>query len=83
MSFLRSTTEMQAAIEGCGFESVAFHDGTDAALAWFRERLGATGEPAPLGLHLLLGDNFKPAFQNVLRNLEEQRIALIMAVYRK
>jgi len=83
ISFLRPVAWLQAAIEAAGFECLAFRDGTDAALAWFRERVGAGGEPPPLGLHLLLGGSFRPAFQNLLRNLEEQRLAVIAAVYRK
>jgi hypothetical protein len=41
---------------------------------------GATAPP-PLGLHLLLGADAGRMFANMLRNLEEGRIAVIEAVW--
>lgn len=84
LSFLRPVAEIRALIERHGFEEIAFQDMTAHAVSWFRER--ATAAPTatpPLGLHLLLGKNFKPAFANQVRNLEENRVAVIKAVFRK
>lgn len=82
-SFLRPAAEVRSLVQESGFEEAAFRDTSKAAFEWGRERLAsAPATPPPLGLHLLLGRNFKPAFQNMLRNLEQDRIAIIEAVYR-
>ena len=39
------------------------------------------GHAAPLGLHLLFGPVIGVMFQNLARNLEEHRIAVIEAVF--
>ena len=84
LSFLRPVAETRALIEDSGFAELAFRDTTAAAREWFRGRLAAAaGTPPPLGIHLLLGETFRPAFQNQVLNLEENRIAVIQAVYRK
>nr|NIM41480.1 SAM-dependent methyltransferase [Hydrogenophaga sp.]NIN55726.1 SAM-dependent methyltransferase [Hydrogenophaga sp.]NIO51889.1 SAM-dependent methyltransferase [Hydrogenophaga sp.]NIO90109.1 SAM-dependent methyltransferase [Hydrogenophaga sp.]NIQ62426.1 SAM-dependent methyltransferase [Hydrogenophaga sp.] len=38
--------------------------------------------PAPLGLHLLMGESAAVKFGNVLRNLEDDRIRVAQAVLR-
>jgi hypothetical protein len=84
LSFIRAAAEMRALIEKTGFAELAFHDRAEVARAWFRERLASwPAAPPPLGLHLLLGATFRPAFENVLRNLEEDRVTVIEAVYRR
>lgn len=84
MSFLRSMADTRATIESAGFAELAFHDRTEATLRWFRARLARSAQAStPVGLHLLLGENFAPAMENQLRNLDEHRIAVIEAVYRK
>ena len=37
----------------------------------------------PLGIHLLMGDTAPTKIQNVLRNLQENRICVIQAVAEK
>ncbi len=37
----------------------------------------------PLGLHLLLGDDFGTMFRSYGRNLEEDRIAVIQGVFER
>ena len=54
------------------------------ALEWFRKRVAAARVAAvapPLGLHLLLGEDFAPMFRNQVRNLQEGRISVIMGVW--
>ena len=36
-----------------------------------------------LGLHLLLGADFGSMFRNQVRNLEEQRVAVIQGVFKR
>jgi SAM-dependent methyltransferase len=84
ISFLRSPAEVRALLADLGFREVAWVDTTAASLAWFRAwtaRPAASATPGPLGLHLLLGPDFPAMGRNQVRNLEEDRIALIQAVF--
>lgn len=84
LSFLRPASALDTLVRASGFHELAWRDGTADAIAWFRSRLAAIADaPPPLGLHLLLGERFRPAFENLLRNLEEERVAVIEAVYCK
>lgn len=84
LSFLRPVDAMRALITNSGFDEESFDDNTATALAWFRERMAAMpAMPPPLGLHLLLGEAFKPAFQNFVKNMEQRRVAVIQLVYRR
>ncbi|HXH83824.1 MAG TPA: methyltransferase domain-containing protein [Candidatus Tectomicrobia bacterium] len=85
ISFLCTADDMRGLIPAAGFRELAWVDGSREAIAWFRERLAAAqqGPPPPLGLHLLLGAETRPMLGNVLRNLEEDRVAVIQAVYER
>ncbi|MBI3029232.1 MAG: methyltransferase domain-containing protein [Candidatus Rokubacteria bacterium] len=83
-SFLRPPQAIRALLSGKHFEEVAWVDVSTPALEWFRKRVAAARAavaPPPLGLHLLLGEDFAPMFRNQVRNLEEGRIAVIMGVW--
>ena len=84
VNFLRPAPAVRALIAGSGFEEVAWVDVSGASLGWFRQRVAAmqaAPAPSPLGLHLLLGSDFGPMFRNQVRNLEENRIAVVQAVW--
>ena len=84
LSFLRPLAQLRAVIEHSGFLELVMRDVSAQALAWFRERVAsAPASPPPLGLHLLLGQSFRAAFGNMLRNLEEGRLVVFEAVYRR
>ena len=88
ISFLRPWEEMRALLRETGFAEVAWVDVTQSSLEWFRRRIAATataGTAAPpaLGIHLLLGPRFGPSFRNLVRNLEENRLAVVQAVLRR
>lgn len=78
ISFLCSPAEAQAAICGAGFRPVAWEDQTAAALAWF-QRLVAASTAAP-GVS---GVTSPPMITNLVRNLAEQRIVVVQAVYER
>ena len=82
ISFLASPDELQEHVEECRFEILQWQDVSEPAAEWFRERLAAVqaGDPPPLGLHLLLGEDARAMFTNMLRNLEEERIVLVQTV---
>lgn len=87
-SFLAPPTELQELITSSGFEQVVWRDVTEDSLDWFRNKLDQmrsrpADAPVPLGLNLLLGKDAPTMMKNVVRNLEEERIQVIQAVYNR
>lgn len=85
ISFLRPAEAIRTLIKETGFREVSWVDVSRPSLEWFQQRAAASagGALPPLGLHLLLGENFGPAFKNQVRNLAEDRIAVIEAVFER
>jgi ubiquinone/menaquinone biosynthesis C-methylase UbiE len=85
ISFLQTPRQLRQSLEAGGFEILHWRDSTETGRLWFRRRNEkAAGQgSAPLGLQLLLGPEFPAMAQNQLRNLEEDRIALIEAIVRR
>jgi ubiquinone/menaquinone biosynthesis C-methylase UbiE len=87
ISFLRLPEEVRALIASIGFDESAWVDDTASALRWFRERLAAanaaSGELPPLGLHLVLGADLGQMFQNLARNLQEDRVVVVKGVFER
>ncbi len=54
-----------------------------AGLASGMHVLRRAAAPPPLGLHLLLGADAGPMFENQARNLEEGRLAVIQTVFER
>lgn len=86
-SFLLTPDQMKSALEAQGFEIVSWVDRTDAGVEWFAElekRQAATlAAPGALGLHLVMGPEFKTMGANLGRNLRDGRALLIEAVVRR
>jgi ubiquinone/menaquinone biosynthesis C-methylase UbiE len=87
ISFLRPPEEVRALIASIGFDESAWIDDTASALRWFRERLAAadaaSGELPPLGPHLMLGADLGQMFQNLARNLQENRVVVVQGVFER
>ena len=83
ISFLESEEWMRQRIAETGFRELLWESVTTIALEWVRERLSASGPPPPLGLQLLIGATARTALANVARNLEEDRIRVVEAVFEK
>lgn len=84
ISFLRPAENVRALVRGFGFAEQAWLDTSATSLAWFRERVAAVraaATPPPVGLHLLLGPDAGRMLENVVRNLDEGRLAIIQAVW--
>jgi MPBQ/MSBQ methyltransferase len=84
-SFLATAGELRRSIATAGFEIVHWHDDTANARTWFAglaDRIAERGLP-PLGIHLLLGEDFALMAANQRRNLDEDRIGLIQLVARR
>jgi hypothetical protein len=82
ISFLSTPQSTRAALERIGFRVVAWQDTTQEALEQqvARAKALASGSLPPLGLHILIGEAYPAVTKNMLRNLQEQRIALLNAV---
>jgi SAM-dependent methyltransferase len=83
-SFLCTPEELRGVLGASGFEELHWRDTTAQGRDAFRARVSAAERdgPPPLGLHLLLGPEFGRMAKNTLRNLEENRIAVIETVWR-
>lgn len=88
LSFLVAPDELQEIIESSGFERAAWQDVTPESLEWFKNKLNQmqsrpNDAPVPLGINLLLGETAPTMMKNTVRNLEEDRIKVIQAVYKR
>jgi SAM-dependent methyltransferase len=76
-SFLASEAEYRRALEVAGFELRAVRERTAFGVAFFQamqQRIAERGPP-PLGLHLLMGPDAPTKTANMLRSLQEGRVA--------
>ena len=85
ISFLRTPSETRDVIRAAGFKEVAWKDVTEEARAFVRQRAeaaaaGSAEEPG-VGLPLIMGADAQPKLANLGRNLAEDRLALIQAVF--
>jgi ubiquinone/menaquinone biosynthesis C-methylase UbiE len=87
LSFLLPSEDVRRLIRRTGFAESVWQDESDAVAAWLGERLAqmqappGSGPPSPLGLALLLRDDFPRMFANVARNLAEGRLQVVHAVW--
>lgn len=82
ISFLYNAPQLMDVLREAGFKILVWRDVTSAGRDWFgrmQEKRGQNELPS-LGLHLLLGPHFHQMVHNQLRNLNEDRIALVEAV---
>jgi len=82
IGFLADVDTLPDILADAGLQVLDWEDRSADSLAWFRKavaQFNAMG-PAPLGLHLLMGDSALPKFENLIRNLQEGRIAVIQSV---
>jgi SAM-dependent methyltransferase len=86
LSFLRAPDAVHALLRARGLRPREWIDTTATSLAWFRERRAAMrqgGPPPPLGLHMLLGPDMPAMFDNLVRNLAEDRLAVFEGVWER
>jgi SAM-dependent methyltransferase len=87
LSFLVPPDEFRALAAGAGLREAGWRDTSAESLEWFRARAAAMraaaegGRRPPLGLHLILGDDFPAMFANQVRNLEERRVFVVMGTW--
>jgi len=83
ISYLRSPEAIRTLLKDTGFVEVDWLDETAICAAWFDQyAAGILANPfPPVGLHLILGNDYPAIFQNHMRSLAEHRIAVIQAVF--
>jgi SAM-dependent methyltransferase len=81
-SFLLDADATRAVLESSGFTVRVWRDVSAEARQWFAA-LRPPAQPPKLGLHLLLGPDFRTMSGNFGRNVIEGRVGLLMAVCEK
>ena len=76
---------MRQQIKQMGFVEHVWNDLTLDSLAWFQKTIAtrASAPPSPLGIQLISGSDFAEKGKNVVRNLAEQRLSIIQAVFKR
>lgn len=85
LSFMASPQEIYQLLGQIGFKKQTWNDVSSECVAWFRQlrAAGRTNTPSPLGLHLLMGPNFRQKVGNIFRNIAEGRATVIEAVWER
>lgn len=81
-SFLMTAEATRAVVEKCGFAIRTWRDVSEEARQWFGAQKPLAQSPK-IGLHLLLGPDFRIMAGNFGRNITEGRVGLLMAVAEK
>jgi ubiquinone/menaquinone biosynthesis C-methylase UbiE len=71
--------------EVVGFKEVAWEDKTESVIEWIKQmkkRVQTSGPPLT-GLHVLVGPHWSDLVKNLLRNLEEGRIAVAQGIFER
>ena len=85
-SALAAPDEYRGALESAGFTLTAERDRRDVALEFFanlRARTMGAGGPAPLGLHILMGDTTPLKIANMVAGISSGTLAPVELVARK
>jgi ubiquinone/menaquinone biosynthesis C-methylase UbiE len=85
ISFLQPPQRIREILEATGFQVRSWRDVTEEGRAWSQRRgesIRQKGSPI-LGIHVLLGPDFGTMARNLLRNLEENRVAITEAVVQR
>jgi MPBQ/MSBQ methyltransferase len=86
ISALSTPEELRQLLQASGLEILNWRDTSELGREWFKEvakKLQQQGGSPALGLHVLMGPDFRSMAQNQVRNLLEQRIVLIECVAQK
>lgn len=87
INFLASPEELRQCITEAGFEEVVWKDVSSPSLEWFLAMIAASqarpaDAPPPLGLNVIMGATTPEKIKNLKRNLEEDRVRVIMSVFK-
>ena len=74
---------MRKLLEGTGFVEVSWTDKTEPAMTWFAEFQASLSPFPPLGISVVMGPQFLEMAKNFAQNLQDGRVRLIQAVFRR
>ncbi len=85
LSFLRTSSAVRALLDDAGFREIMWVDEGPKILAALQKQatISAINGPLPLGIHLLVGSQFPTMLENVGRNLRENRLTIVQAVFER
>ncbi|MDQ6905724.1 MAG: methyltransferase domain-containing protein [Chloroflexota bacterium] len=85
ISFLRSAEAVRALLDDAGFREIMWADEGPKILAALQKQatISAINGPLPLGIQLLVGSQFPTMLENVGRNLRENRLTIVQAVFER
>jgi MPBQ/MSBQ methyltransferase len=71
--------------EVIGFKEVAWEDKTESVIDWIKQMIkrAQTSGPPQIGLHVLVGPHWSVLVKNLLKNLEEGRIAVAPGIFER
>jgi MPBQ/MSBQ methyltransferase len=71
--------------EAIGFKEVVWEDKTESVIDWIKQMIkrAQTNGPPQIGLHVLVGPQWPNLVKNLLRNLEEGRIAVAQGIFER
>ena len=79
-SFLVTAEATREAVEPAGFRTLVWQDDSETARAWFAQ-MRASGPPPSPNLGVVMGPDFVQLSGNLARNLMEDRIGILSAVF--
>ncbi|WP_119460978.1 methyltransferase domain-containing protein [Rhodospirillaceae bacterium SYSU D60014] len=85
LSFLIPPDALRDLLTSAGFRQCAWRDCTDAVIAWFQEmraRRDSAAAEVP-GRHLVVGPDFRTRLANLDRNIREERLRVVQAVFER
>jgi SAM-dependent methyltransferase len=85
-SHLSTPDDVRGLLAALGFRELAWEDQSAISLEFNRRRAEAAAQtrtPPPLGLHVLLGADYGAIVGNQARNIDEDRVRIIMAAWEK
>ena len=84
ISFLISPMELRDVLESVGFQISYFHEATrEVVAARNADDNGDKPPPAPPGVRLAMGEDWKAKVTNLRQNLEEWRVAVLLVVAKR
>ncbi len=80
ISFLATPDEAKGFLADVSLELEEWHDKTDESVAFFKAMIGSAkaSERQPLGIQLVMGDSASEKIQNLVANMQSERVVVVM-----
>jgi len=85
ISHLATPDAIRETLENTGFQILDWEDKTSLSLDWMRTnaKKAKPFSTTSIGIHILMGDSANTKLQNIARNLQENRVAVVQSVAEK